>query len=170
MEQWRDVIEAKEYYEVSNKGRVRNKLTNALLRQRKQRTGYLSVELAYGVNKHRLVHRLVAEAFIENPCMLPCVNHKDENKENNFVENLEWCTYQYNVRYGKGALVRNHGVIQYDIAGNALRIWESEKQAAEFLGIKYQGISKCCRGRGKTCGGYMWSYANLGRIKKYIVD
>ena len=60
---------------------------------RKKEKGYLELEI---LGKHHYIHRLVAEAFIPNPYNLPCVNHKDENKENNRVENLEWCDYVYN--------------------------------------------------------------------------
>ena len=110
---------------------------------------------------------MVAEAFVPNPFGFRCVNHIDENKLNNKSENLEWCTYQYNARYGKGSLARNNKVIQYDMAGNALKIWDSMKEASETLGLKYQGISRCCRMQTKSCGGFMWSFANLEDIRKY---
>lgn len=167
MEQWKNVIGAEEHYQISNLGRVKNKHTGDILKP--SRSGaYRHIELKYGVNKHCLIHRLVAEAFIPNPFNFRCVNHKDEDKENNRADNLEWCTYQYNARYGKGALSRNSKIIQYDMAGNALRIWDSIKEAEKALGLRYQGISACCRMKKKTCGGYMWSYANLEDIRKKV--
>lgn len=168
-EKWIDVVGAEEYYQISSFGRVKNKGTGEILNPSKS-GAYRHIELRYGINKNFLVHRMVAEAFIPNPFNLRCVNHIDENKENNHVENLEWCTYQYNATYGKGALQKNSKVIQYDMVGNALKIWESIKEAAENLGLNYQSISACCRGKRKSSGGYMWSYANLENIRKYCHD
>lgn len=166
MEEWKDVVGAEEYYQVSNLGRIRNKITKDILKP-SMSGKYRHIELKYGINKNVLIHRLVAEAFIPNPFNFRCVNHIDENKENNRADNLEWCTYQYNNTYGKGALERNSKIIQYDMAGNALKIWESMKEAAESLNLNYQGISMCCRNKRKSCGGYMWSFANLEDIRKY---
>jgi hypothetical protein len=118
-----------------------------------------------GNKKEMLVHRLVAKAFIPNPLNLNYVNHKDENKLNNNVENLEWCTAKYNTSYGKGALARNQRVIQYDLQGNAIKIWESIKEASSSLGICYQSISAYCRNTKKTAGGYAWTYANIQDIR-----
>ena len=115
--------------------------------------------------KEMLIHRLVAKSFIQNPLNLSYVNHKDENKLNNNVENLEWCTAKYNNSYGKGALARNQRVIQYDLQGNAIKIWESIKEASEELGVSQEGISACCRGIHKTSGGYAWTYANIQNIR-----
>lgn len=73
--------------------------------------GYLVVELRNGgKRKHERVHRLVAKAFIPNTNNLPEVNHKDENKHNNAVDNLEWCNSQYNKRYGSGRKTRSEGM------------------------------------------------------------
>lgn len=168
MEQWKDVVGAEQFYEVSNYGNVRNKANGNALKPIVGTNGYPRVELAYGLNKHRSIHRLVAEAFVDNPFCFPCVNHKDENKSNNRADNLEWCTYQYNCRYGKGALARNRKIIQYDMGGNALKIWDSMKEASVSLGVNREGISECCRMVKKTCGGFMWSYANLESVRKAV--
>lgn len=94
-------------YEVSNMGRVRKK--NLVLSQEETKKGYLRVSLSQnGKRKHYKVHRLVASAFIPNDENFPQINHKDENKKNNNVENLEWCTNWYNSHYDK-----DRGV-QYD--------------------------------------------------------
>lgn len=158
METWKDVIGYDEYYQVSNLGNVRNKKTGQNLKPILKRTGYLTVDLAYKGVKTALIHRLVAEAFIPNPLDLPQVNLKDEVKTNNTSDNLEWCTSQYNVNYGYGSLVKNTGVLQFDADGKCIRVWSSMKEAAEALGIKYQGISRVCRRERKTCGGYIWRY------------
>lgn len=136
-----------------------------ILKPSASKSGYKHIELRFGIKKDCLIHRLVAEAFIDNPNNLQYVNHIDENKLNNCVENLEWCTASYNVNYGIGSLARNQRVIQYDLDGNAIRIWESMKSACEELGLKYQGISACCRGKKKSCGGYAWTYANIANVR-----
>lgn len=102
---WKD-IEGYEGYQVSNLGRVRSfKHKNVRILSTKNRGGYRQVQLCKDSTKKLCyVHRLVAEAFIPNPDDLPQVNHKDENKANNFVNNLEWCTAKYNLSYGTGRL------------------------------------------------------------------
>ena len=118
-EEWKSIGVVKDVnftgmYEVSNKGRIRSLdrlITDTLGRKHfyngkiltpnKNNKGYLSVFLnANGVWRNVFIHRVAAEAFIPNPNNLPCVNHKDENPLNNCIENLEWCSHQYNSTYG----------------------------------------------------------------------
>ena len=111
------VIGYEGYYEVDNCGRVYalnrvihvedhgrsydKPLIGGVIKQHMHSKGYKIVPLTRdGKTKNVFVHRIVAMAFLANPNKLPCVNHKDEDKTNNFVENLEWCTYQYNNAYG----------------------------------------------------------------------
>lgn len=113
------------------------------------------------------VHRLVAETFIENPHHLPCVNHKDENKSNNNVENLEWCSHRYNTIYGtcqqrKSEKTRNDPnrsktVYQYDMQGNLVNVWCSTRECGRN-GFDQGTVAACCRGEQKTHKGYIWSY------------
>lgn len=99
MEEWKNVIGYEGLYEVSNLGRVRRVNKGLLKLQNNQ--GYNQVYLyKCGIRKGIRVHRLVAQAFIPNPDNLPEVNHKNEDKMNNSVDNLEWCTAKYNVNYG----------------------------------------------------------------------
>lgn len=98
--QWKTIEEIPNY-EVSSDGQVRNKKTNVILKAHKDHKGYLEVRISYNHQKYSLkVHRLVAQAFIDNPNNYPQVNHKDECKTNNRVSNLEWCTAKYNSNYG----------------------------------------------------------------------
>lgn len=103
---WRNISNYEGLYQISNFGRVKSLGNDKLrkekiLKQTKNKKGYLRVIFCKkGIIKAFQVHRLVANTFIPNPNNFHCVNHKDENKENNCVENLEWCTYQYNLNYG----------------------------------------------------------------------
>ena len=106
---WRPVMGYEGFYEVSNQGRVRsvdrydnnNHFRKGELMNLFYGCGYLRVIFSKnGIVKKHLVHRLVAQAFIPNPLSLPQVNHIDENKSNNNVDNLEWCTAKYNINYG----------------------------------------------------------------------
>lgn len=155
---WKNIEGHSGAYLISNEGVVFNQLTGKPLKSVIGTNGYCHVTLCYGVKEDVSIHRLVAQAFIPNPDNLPEVNHKDENKANNSVDNLEWCTCKYNANYGLGALRRNTAIIQKDKAGNVIKQWNSMKEAAGILGLKYQSISRVCRGLRKTCGGYKWEY------------
>ena len=101
MEEWKNVIGYEGLYEVSNIGNVRNVRRNTLLKLSKTNYGYIQVYLyKNGIRTGLKVHRLVAQAFIPNPDNLPQINHLDEDKTNNRVDNLEWCSHKYNVNYG----------------------------------------------------------------------
>ena len=118
MEEWRTIIidEEETNYEVSSNGLVRNKTTKHILKPQTINSGYLTITICLD-NKRRkgmLIHRLVAIAFIPNENNYPEVNHKDEDKTNNNVENLEWCTSKYNQNYGTAIKrAREHRVYDY---------------------------------------------------------
>lgn len=112
MGKWRAVPGYEGLYEVSNKGNVRNVRRNTLLRSSNNQ-GYKRVYLyKNGIRKGFRVHRLVAQAFIPNPDNLPEVNHRDEDKLNNSVDNLEWCTAKYNSNYGTRNIRRRETAIK----------------------------------------------------------
>ena len=159
MEVWKDVIGYEDYYMVSNTGKVYSKRKQSELKQALKSNGYLSVDLVSDRKRTVSVHRIVAEAFIPNICNYPVVNHKDEDKTNNNVSNLEWCTQKYNANYGNNPMVKNSEVIQMDLQGNYIKSWESMKMAELELNICYQTISAVCRGKKKSAGGYKWKYA-----------
>ena len=112
MEEWKDIKNYEGLYQISSLGRVKslpkernNGINNEIiLKQCTDKKGYKRVNLYKNKKSTRvLVHRLVAEAFLNNPNNYPLINHKDENPSNNKVENLEWCTYKYNNNYGNRA-------------------------------------------------------------------
>ena len=110
-----------------------------------------------------MIHRLVALTFLPNPNRLPQVNHKDENKENNSVENLEWCDAKYNSNYGtrNARVAEKHSkpVSQYSLDGDWIATYKSMLEAERITGIQSSSISKCCKGELKKTGGYHWQYA-----------
>lgn len=169
-------------YIIEPDGKIFSKKSNKYLKLSKNQNGYLSVELSNGKCRKRfLVHRLVAQVYIPNIFNLPQVNHKDEDKTNNSVSNLEWCTPEYNMRYGEAAKTR-HSKIDYskpcfkenaikngkavcvrveqvDFNGNVLKVFGSIKEATNSLGVKQSHISECCLNKRKTSNGYVWRYA-----------
>lgn len=155
-EQWKDIADF-DNYEVSDLGRVRNKKTKRILRLGSDgRKGYLHVDLCKdGEHNFKRIHRLVAEAFIPNPLNLQQINHIDENKTNNCVDNLEWCTNQYNAEYSKAKPVN-----QYSLDGIYVATYKSTKEAERQTGINQGNIVQCCKGKLKTSGGFIWKYVN----------
>lgn len=168
-------------YEVSNKGNV-DSLNYHRERRRYRmklwddRYGYKFVILyKNGVPYKRTIHRLVAMAFIPNPNNLEQVNHKDENKCNNLVENLEWCDLYYNLHYGtrieRYSKKKYKHIIQKDRHGRIIAEYNSMKEAEAKTGLRYENISKVCRGVRNFCGGFIWEYKdeetmNRARRKK----
>ena len=152
-------------YEVSDKGRVRSIKfgKERILKPLRINCGYLQVQLwKNGEKKMYLIHRLVAQTFTPNPDNLPEVNHKDEDKENNSVQNLEWCDRKYNINYG----IRNQmvsmklskPVLQYTKSGGFVREWKSTYDVERNLGYFRNHISYCCNGKLKSAYGYVWKY------------
>lgn len=160
MEIWKSVLGYENYYKVSNLGRIKNTLTGKILNPCVSKNGYKHLTLCYKGRRDVMVHRLVANAFVDNINGFPVVNHVDENKLNNSAENLEWCTTQYNVTYGNMKFLRNTKVVQCNLQGEPLRIWNSLKEVEEELNIKYQLISRCCRGHRRSTHGFVWKYVN----------
>lgn len=160
---WKDVAGYEGYYQVSNLGRIRHIKFDRLLKLCCDSYGYLIVVLSKGgIHRTRTVHRLVAKAFIPNESNYVQVNHKDENKQNNCVENLEWCDNKYNCNYGKRnkkiSKKVSKNVIQLSTSGKKIKKWNSITEAAKFLGCNISSISMCCNGKRRTAGGYRWEY------------
>lgn len=176
-EVWKPVVGYEGYYEVSNLGRIKSvertvimkngvlrPIHERIMRPSAQKTGYLNITLSKcgELQRHVRVHRLVAEAFIPNPNNLPEVNHKDENKQNNRADNLEWCDRRYNNIYGtaklRAMITQGKPVLQLK-DGKIINGWPSAGMAAAFTDATQGGISSCCRGEMKTSGGYEWKLA-----------
>lgn len=161
---WKDVKNYEGIYKVSNLGRVMslNYMTThspQLLMSQVSSNGYAKIKLHKNGKRHYTnTHRLVAEAFLNNPYSYSQINHKDENKLNNCVENLEWCTPKYNSNYGKRNEKLRKKVFQINKEGIVINIFESTVEVQRVLGIKHQNVSSCCRGEIKSAGGYKWTY------------
>ena len=164
-EVWKDILGYEGLYQVSDKGRVKSigYGKERILKPANNGRGYLLVGLCKNnEKKHFLVHRIVAQAFIPNPNNLPEVNHRDENKENNRVENLEFCDRKYNCNYGttKQRMIKklSKTVLQYSKDGKFIREWKSTKDIERNLGYSHSFISACCRGKYKSGYEYIWKY------------
>ena len=194
MEIWKDIKNYEGLYQISNLGRVKS-----LERKVKNKNGYRVVNekilkpilnnkgyYTYGLRKNSkleqfLLHRLIGENFLENKNNYPCINHKDGNKLNNNIDNLEWCTYEHNVKeafrlglntytfqknfkhnYWIGKFGKEHNcsksVLQYDMNENLINEWDSITNASRETNINYYSISNNCRGKQKQAGGFIWKF------------
>ena len=179
-EEWRDVAGYKGLYQVSDQGRVKSlervtiikdgrklPVKERILKPNVVHGGYLIVCLyAGGKRKMLKVHRLVCQAFHDNPENKPCVNHIDENKTNNAANNLEWCTYAennshgtHNARMAEGvAKALSKRVWQYTLDGELIKIWPSTIEAQRQTGFSSASISQAANGKSKQAHGYRWEY------------
>ena len=177
-EEWKDIAGYEGYYEISNCGMVRSLFDNhekrrekpKILKPCKCRGGYLHIGLHKdGKGKYFMIHRLVTEAFLPNPSNLPFINHKDEDKTNNCVGNLEWCSVVYNNNYGsRNARIaksklghkcsHSRPIECYDKEMNLISTFESSYDAMRKTGINADSIRRCCRGEKSrhTAGGFIW--------------
>ncbi len=171
------------YYEVSTYGNVRSidRMVNdkmgsksfkrgRMLAKQRLPDGYVQVRLCNnGVARFYRIHQLVANCFIKNPNGYTQINHINEIKDDNRVENLEWCDVKYNNSYG-GRLERisnsmkngknSISVVQMNLLGDKIQTWISMSEAQRSLGISNSKIAACCKGKRNKAGGYKWRYAN----------
>lgn len=168
---WKDVPNYQKLYQVSNYGNIRSLdhysnnhhfYKGRVLKPSADGKGYLYVELyKNGHIKAFRVHRIVANVFLPNHDKKLQVNHLDENKKNNKVTNLEWCTAKQNSNYGtrnkRISIAESKKVKQLGKAGNLMKIWPSLSEA-ERHGFDHSYLSKCARGKVKLAYGYKWEY------------
>ena len=175
IEEWRDIKGYEGKYQVSNLGRVKSLNYNhtkkeKILSDSPNTYGYLYVNLyKNGKGKPFYIHKLVALHFIPNPNNHPIINHKDENKQNNKVSNLEWCTHEYNVNYGTrtqraSEKMKGSKNPMYDIecskhprARKVLCVttgkeFNTIKEASESYNLHMESITMCCQGKRKSAG------------------
>ena len=181
---WKDVVGFEGLYKVSNKGNVYsverissqgNECGGFTLKPTITRGGYLQVKLYKdGIREHKYVHRIVAKAFIPNPNNYPEINHKDEDKTNNYMGNLEWCTREYNNNHGtrieRVAQAQSKKVRAVNVETGEVLTFNSTAEAG-CKGYDRGGVSAACRGvykdnatgkliggDGHTYKGHKWSY------------
>lgn len=174
-------------YEVSNTGKCRSvehtvtRIVNGgvrvspykgkILKKHISKNGYVMISLSKnGKVSHKTLHRMVAETFIPNPNNYRCINHKDENKENNIVENLEWCTNKYNSNWGTNPQrtsvrqnnkpSRHRKVSQFTLDGKFVKTFYAASHAQKELGVDASRVISCCRGKkgSFSAGGFKWKY------------
>lgn len=181
IEIWKDVKGYENLYQISNLGNVKSLNYNKtgkekLLKPSLQNNGYLGVTFNNKEQKRFLIHRLVAKAFLDNPNNLPQVNHINEDKTDNRVENLEWCTAKYNTNYGTGIIRRaekqsiimktkigklHHNskpVLQFDKNMSFIKKWDCAADIEREIGFNAKNINACCIGTQTTSYKYKWGY------------
>lgn len=171
---WKEFYIKNHLYRISNLGIIQTYMRNDnwyTMKTKNNRKGYVTVMLCD--KKYYSIHRLVAKNFIPNPNNLPQVNHKNGVKTDNRIENLEWCTNQYNhehaiktklknMKYASSCAIQKTSkkVIQLDFNNNVIKIWDSIMEAERKLGIANSHISSCCKHKKgfNSAGGYRWEY------------
>lgn len=170
---WKNIKDYEGLYQVSNFGKVKRLQhkrcdRNQIMKERLVKVikpsnnwyPYLSL-CKNGKTKNVYLHRLIAIAFIPNPNNYPCINHKDGNKQNNKIDNLEWCSFSHNNKEAH-KLKLNKGnaknVIQLDKNQKFIKEWFSTREAEKELNIANGKVSWCCIGKRKTAGGFIWKY------------
>ena len=177
METWKNIKGYEGLYQVSNMGRVKS-LERTIIKKdgRKQtvkerilkgtpdKDGYLKIGLSCSTGKQKCfqVHRLVGEAFIQNPDEKPQINHINEIKTDNRACNLEWCTCKQNINHGsrneRVAKALGKPIGQYELDGQLIKIWPSAREAERQIGVSQGGIWGAANGIYKQAYGFIWKY------------
>ena len=156
-EEWKDIKDYEGLYQISNLGNIKSLIKNKILKPYiNKKNGYSYI----GLHKNKKIeviriHKLVATHFIPNLNNFPVINHKNGIRNDNRVDNLEWCTQKYNITYSLGKKIS-----QYNINNNFIKEWNSAMEIERNLKISNSNINKCCQNKRKTAGGYIWKYSN----------
>ena len=171
IDEWKPIRNFEGYY-INRNGEVKSTNTfkgtkEIILKGSISNKGYKIVNLMNcGKVYSRTIHKLLAQAFIPNPNNLPCINHKDGNKLNNSLDNLEWCDYGYNESEAyrlklKRPRLKPRKIKQLDKhSGELIRIWNSSYSPYYELGYSASNINMCCNGKRKTANGYIWRFVD----------
>lgn len=175
MEIFKDIQGYEGLYQVSNLGNVRNIISNKPIKGYKNNEGYLNLRLYKDKNRKSFkIHRLVGFAFIPIIEGKLNINHINGIKNDNRVENLEWCNQSENVTHGyrvlnsKGGFKNNpeyiknkhsKSVTQYNLNNIPIKTWKSASEIERVLGFSRSCISDCCNNKIKTSAGYIWKFA-----------
>lgn len=186
---WKDIKGYEGLYQISNLGnvkKIKNKKYNINKKEVEEKDinkcisigthklGYKYVKLTdkNGIRKNLFLHRIIAEEFIENPNNFNIINHKDGDKSNNDINNLEWTTQKDNVNHAwKNGLCENvrkvcaingrkksKKIIQKNKNGEVIKVWNSTMDIERELGILHNNITSCCKHYNRTAGGFIWEY------------
>ena len=190
IERWKDVKGFEGLYKVSNFGNIMHKSKGAwkILKNTNSKGDYLSVKLKSnnGSIKYTRIHRIVAETFIPNPLNLPQVNHIDMNKQNNRVDNLEWCSHRENIKKAielKPSIIlgiikynkfeRPKKIFQYSLEGEYIDCYNTAVEAQQKTGVCKRNILQCANkepfnkngGIRKQAGGFVWTFEKKEVVK-----
>lgn len=176
MEIWKPIKGYEGLYEISSFGQIKRLEAEIfgnwgqkkiwkekILKKSHDKDGYETICLCKdGKRKTYKVHRLVANAFIKNPFNFYQINHKDENKTNNNVGNLEWCDNKYNANFGtrnyRISNKKSKSILQFDLNNNLIKKWNNAKEICNELKFNYWYILSACRGKYKSAYNYIWTY------------
>ena len=180
IEVWKDIRSYEGLYQISNYGRVKSLINGIILKNHNGKNSeYYKVSLSKcGKGKKYNIHRLVAETFVCNPEHKPQVNHINGNKHDNRAENLEWVTASENElhAYATGLKkpvkhpfngAKSIPVVQIDKNMNVVKVYPSLNVAGRN-GFRAEDICKCCKGKIKTAGGYIWRYAKRDKMEMLV--
>ena len=176
-EEWRDVVGYEGRYQISSMGRVKSLartfigkgggehlVKERVLKPCDNGRGYLYIGLSDGTGEHKrhYIHRLVGEAFLPRAEGKDAINHKDEDKTNNNVWNLEWVSHKENCNFGtrneRIAKANSKPVAQYTKDGAFIKAWASAAEVKRQLGFNHSNIIQVAKGNRKTACGFIWKY------------
>lgn len=167
---WKDIEEYEGIYQVSNLGRVKRVTTGRILKGWKDGYGYLTVKLCKnGIVSNKTIHRLVAQVFIPNTENKPEVNHIDEDKTNNRVDNLEWSTAKENSNHGtrneRLSRTKSIPILAINLKTGESKQFYGSNECARQLGLSQGNITSVLKGKRKQTGGFTFKYLNKGDNK-----